>query len=293
MKRNAMLRAFLCSRRARVTPQEAGVPPGPGLRRVPGLRREEVALLAGISVDYYVRVEQGGELQFADGLRAGGVHGGQYECCEDHGVLSRIQANDRCGRDVHRAVDLLRLQGDDDAVVVAADPDQSAGVRLLHFDWSTCVASLVAQNRGYSWGISRALRAAVLPKPLVESRCDDEVPPRNEKVVGSIALDALPAMSGRFAGRVFVPGARPPSDAEPHRRLCRQREASLCQQPASRITRDGCTEESAVEPRHRRPGRFHFADRCPPTDSRQAQRCHGNQPRRIRCQVRSLGGSSE
>ncbi len=59
MKRNAMLRAFLRSRRARVTPQEAGVPPGPGLRRVPGLRREEVAHLAGISVDYYVRFEQG------------------------------------------------------------------------------------------------------------------------------------------------------------------------------------------------------------------------------------------
>ena len=59
MKRNAMLRDFLRSRRARVTPEEAGVPPGPGLRRVPGLRREEVAHLAGISVDYYVRFEQG------------------------------------------------------------------------------------------------------------------------------------------------------------------------------------------------------------------------------------------
>ncbi|MBA2949662.1 helix-turn-helix transcriptional regulator [Streptomyces himalayensis] len=59
MKRNTTLRDFLRSRRARVTPQEAGVPPGCGLRRVPGLRREEVAHLAGISVDYYVRFEQG------------------------------------------------------------------------------------------------------------------------------------------------------------------------------------------------------------------------------------------
>jgi hypothetical protein len=50
----------------------------------------------------------------------------------------------------------------------------------------TCVASLVAQNRGYSWGISHPLRAAVLPKPVVESRCDGVVPPRNDKVVGSI-----------------------------------------------------------------------------------------------------------
>jgi hypothetical protein len=59
-------------------------------------------------------------------------------------------------------------------------------VRTCRTSRPTPVASLVAHNRGYSWGISRALRAAVLPKLLVESRCDDEVPPRNEKVVGSI-----------------------------------------------------------------------------------------------------------
>ncbi|WP_046588758.1 helix-turn-helix domain-containing protein [Streptomyces mangrovisoli] len=49
---------FLRARRALVGPEEAGLPPG-GLRRVPGLRREEVALLAGISSDYYLRLEQG------------------------------------------------------------------------------------------------------------------------------------------------------------------------------------------------------------------------------------------
>src|SRR5690606_9575069 len=51
---------FLRGRRARVTPREAGVPVV-GVRRVPGLRREEVAMLAGMSVDYYVRLEQGRE----------------------------------------------------------------------------------------------------------------------------------------------------------------------------------------------------------------------------------------
>ncbi|HEY0452008.1 helix-turn-helix transcriptional regulator [Actinophytocola sp.] len=50
---------FLRSRRGRLTPAEAGVPAGPGPRRVPGLRREEVAHLAGVSVDYYVRLERG------------------------------------------------------------------------------------------------------------------------------------------------------------------------------------------------------------------------------------------
>jgi transcriptional regulator with XRE-family HTH domain len=50
---------FLRARRELVTPAEAGLPPGNGLRRVPGLRREEVAMLAGISAEYYVRLEQG------------------------------------------------------------------------------------------------------------------------------------------------------------------------------------------------------------------------------------------
>ncbi|WP_405592174.1 helix-turn-helix domain-containing protein [Streptomyces sp. NBC_01190] len=56
---NGELREFLRTRRARVTPEEAGLAPGPGTRRVPGLRREEVAQLAGVSVDYYVRLERG------------------------------------------------------------------------------------------------------------------------------------------------------------------------------------------------------------------------------------------
>jgi transcriptional regulator with XRE-family HTH domain len=50
---------FLRSRRARITPEMVGLSPGGGTRRVPGLRREEVALLAGISVDYYNRFERG------------------------------------------------------------------------------------------------------------------------------------------------------------------------------------------------------------------------------------------
>lgn len=55
------LAAYLRARRTRVTPAEAGLPPGWGRRRTPGLRREEIAGLAGISVDYYIRLEQGRE----------------------------------------------------------------------------------------------------------------------------------------------------------------------------------------------------------------------------------------
>ena len=53
------IRQFLASRRARITPDQAGLPAYGGNRRVPGLRREEVALLAGVSVDYYTRLERG------------------------------------------------------------------------------------------------------------------------------------------------------------------------------------------------------------------------------------------
>ena len=53
------IRDFLVSRRARISPEQAGLPAYGGNRRVPGLRREEVALLAGVSIDYYVRLERG------------------------------------------------------------------------------------------------------------------------------------------------------------------------------------------------------------------------------------------
>ncbi|MEU0204729.1 helix-turn-helix transcriptional regulator [Streptomyces canus] len=55
---NGDLGDFLRSRRARLQPEEVGLP-SHGRRRVPGLRREEVAQLAGVSVDYYIRLEQG------------------------------------------------------------------------------------------------------------------------------------------------------------------------------------------------------------------------------------------
>ncbi|WP_419992500.1 helix-turn-helix domain-containing protein [Streptomyces boninensis] len=60
MAARSELGAYLTARRAQVTPAEANLP-ATGHRRVPGLRREEVALLAGVSADYYIRLEQGRE----------------------------------------------------------------------------------------------------------------------------------------------------------------------------------------------------------------------------------------
>ncbi|GAA3087860.1 helix-turn-helix transcriptional regulator [Streptomyces rectiviolaceus] len=52
---------YLRARRAQISPTDAGLPQGTGLRRTPGLRREELATLAGVSVDYYTRMERGRE----------------------------------------------------------------------------------------------------------------------------------------------------------------------------------------------------------------------------------------
>ncbi|NQE86196.1 helix-turn-helix domain-containing protein [Nocardia terpenica] len=68
MDNRAELREFLRSRRGRLKPADVGLPSSGGLRRVPGLRREELAMLAGVSVDYYVQFEQGRVRQVSDAV---------------------------------------------------------------------------------------------------------------------------------------------------------------------------------------------------------------------------------
>ncbi|MEV0195263.1 helix-turn-helix transcriptional regulator [Nonomuraea sp. NPDC050691] len=63
--RRAELGEFLRSRRARLRPEEFGLSAYGQRRRVPGLRREELAQLAGVSVDHYIRLEQGRSLRFS------------------------------------------------------------------------------------------------------------------------------------------------------------------------------------------------------------------------------------
>jgi transcriptional regulator with XRE-family HTH domain len=58
---------FLTTRRARLSPQQAGIPPGAN-RRVPGLRRAEVAMLADVSVEYYAKLERGALAGVSDGV---------------------------------------------------------------------------------------------------------------------------------------------------------------------------------------------------------------------------------
>jgi Helix-turn-helix domain len=62
VRRRAELREFLMARRAQVTPDEVGLAGGGGRRRTPGLRREEVAVLAGVGSSWYQWLEQGRDI---------------------------------------------------------------------------------------------------------------------------------------------------------------------------------------------------------------------------------------
>ena len=72
------IQTFLTTRRARISPEQAGLPTyGAERRRVPGLRRDEVALLAGISSQYYTKLERGNAAGVSDSVIdgiAGALH---------------------------------------------------------------------------------------------------------------------------------------------------------------------------------------------------------------------------
>jgi hypothetical protein len=82
MDNHAEIRDFLASRRARITPEHAGLPAYGGNRRVKGLRREEVALLAGVSIDYYVRLERGNLAGVSDQVLEGVANALQLDDAE-------------------------------------------------------------------------------------------------------------------------------------------------------------------------------------------------------------------
>src|SRR3954451_9881598 len=113
------LRNFLATRRAKLTPQQAGLPVYGANRRVTGLRREEVALLAGISVEYYTRLERGNVGGVSDSVLDGVAHALQLDDAErDHlhrlvrtaatrRPSRRLPASKRVRPTIQRILDLL------------------------------------------------------------------------------------------------------------------------------------------------------------------------------------------
>ncbi|MGD6752048.1 helix-turn-helix domain-containing protein [Streptomyces sp. BH105] len=91
------VREFLTSRRAKITPQHAGLPVG-GKRRVPGLRRSEVAALADVSVEYYAKLERGNLAGVSAGVLEAVARALQLDDAERTHLLRLAQAAD--GSDV-------------------------------------------------------------------------------------------------------------------------------------------------------------------------------------------------
>jgi transcriptional regulator with XRE-family HTH domain len=87
------IREFLSTRRARITPEQAGLPVyGGARRRVAGLRREEVALLAGISTEYYTRLERGNATGLSDSVVEGIAHALQLDQAERTHLLDLLRS---------------------------------------------------------------------------------------------------------------------------------------------------------------------------------------------------------
>src|SRR4051812_43088256 len=103
------LREFLTSRRDRIGPQQAGLPDFGGRRRVKGLRREEVALIAGMSTEYYTRLERGNATGVSDSVLDGVSRALQLDDAERAHLFDLARtAND--GLDVQRVRRTPRAQ---------------------------------------------------------------------------------------------------------------------------------------------------------------------------------------
>src|SRR5215510_15036653 len=98
------IREFLATRRAKITPDQAGMPLYGGRRRVPGLRREEVALLAGVSVDYYTRLERGNLGGVSETVLEALAHALQLDEAERAHLFDLARAADTTARTHRRPV---------------------------------------------------------------------------------------------------------------------------------------------------------------------------------------------
>ncbi|WP_285727219.1 helix-turn-helix transcriptional regulator [Psychromicrobium xiongbiense] len=86
------VREFLTTRRAKVSPTDSGLPDYGGIRRVPGLRRQEVAMLARVSVEYYTRLERGNLAGVSDQVLASLARALQLDAAEEEHLQNLAHA---------------------------------------------------------------------------------------------------------------------------------------------------------------------------------------------------------
>ncbi|CAG6391914.1 helix-turn-helix transcriptional regulator [Streptomyces cocklensis] len=147
----AEVREFLSTRRARITPEQAGLPVYGGNRRVTGLRREEVALLAGMSVDYYIRLERGNLSGVSDSVLEALAHALRFNEAERAYLYDLARSATPSGRRPNVTASRVRP-----TIVRLLDSmtDVPAYVRNARFD-------ILAANE-----LGRALYAPVFDSPL-------------------------------------------------------------------------------------------------------------------------------
>jgi MmyB-like transcription regulator ligand binding domain/Helix-turn-helix domain len=97
------IQGFLASRRARLSPEQVGLPSFGGRRRVQGLRREEVAMLAGVSVDYYARLERGHLAGASESVLEAVARALRLDEAERQHLLDLARRNDRPPRRERRS----------------------------------------------------------------------------------------------------------------------------------------------------------------------------------------------
>ena len=119
MDNRSEIRGFLTSRQARITPEQAGLPAYGGNRRVAGLRREEVAMLAGVSVDYYTRLERGNATGASDAVLESLARALQLDEAERAHLF-----------DLVRAANATRRRGPAPHRTAASAPERAAHPRL-------------------------------------------------------------------------------------------------------------------------------------------------------------------
>jgi transcriptional regulator with XRE-family HTH domain len=152
MDNRAQVREFLISRRERISPAQAGLPAyGGSNRRVKGLRREEVALLAGVSIDYYVRMERGNLTGASEAVLDGIASALQLDEAERAHLFDLARAAQPAPPRQRRS----KTSGVTDGIqqVLDAITDAPAWVRNARHD-------MLAANR-----LARALYAPVLSDP--------------------------------------------------------------------------------------------------------------------------------
>ena len=96
------IREFLTSRRAKITPEQAGLPAYGSNRRVTGLRREEAAMLAGISVEYYTRLERGNAAGASEDVLEGVARALQLDEAERAHLFDLVRAANATSRPTRR-----------------------------------------------------------------------------------------------------------------------------------------------------------------------------------------------